>query len=338
MLLPAEGDGRGQFANVVCRDMVPPEHRPPLPPSSVGASGRSSDSSDDSDSQDGDSSSASAAPAAPPVDTTGHVWEAPQLCPDSDSSSGDDSSSGSDTPAPAAAPVDTTGHVWEAPQLSPDSDSSRGDGASFDVDSSSDASDSDSDGDALGPPFPECGQCGARHGAPGQPAACLPRVRHVDGQRKRKEDVGPHMHGHVPAGLPAGLVAGAATGSGNNCLVHSLMQLVSPSPTDTPGGAWADEVRRCREARTALRLQDASIRTDYLSLADWWQPILTYLDVDPTTYTVRCYTPEHGGEHHGHGPTVLHLWNGSYTHYEPVTPAPAPAPAAARPAAKRRRR
>ncbi len=115
------------------------------------------------------------------------------------------------------------------------------------------------------------------------------------------------------------------------------MQLVSPSPADTPGGAWADEVRRCREARRALRRQDASIGAGYLSLADWWQPILAYLDVDPTVYTVRCYTPGHGGEYHGHGPTVLHLWNGSYTHYEPCTPTPAPAPAAARPAAKRRR-
>ena len=136
--------------------------------------------------------------------------------------------------------------------------------------------------------------------------------------------------------LPAGTVPGRATGQDNCCLAHAILQQVDLSPAGTPGGAWADEVRRSVAARAALVADDPSVADGgFLTLAEHWWLLLIALGKDPAEYRVTCYTPQHGGEAHGDGPRELRLYNGDYAHYVPLVSAPVPQPAVRAP--KRRR-
>ena len=202
--------------------------------------------------------------------------------PDADSSSSDS--------------ADDDGMEWPLP----DPPSSSSDGGS---DDSSGTDDDDTEPSLPGSdaPPPECVDCGARHGAPGAPAACLPREPHADGQRKRVHEVGPHFLGVMPGGLPPRTGAGRATDAQNACLIHTLLQLVDPSPDDAPGGRWADEVRRSVAVRATLAAADPSVADGgFLGFAEQWQPILAALGKHPAEYRVVCYSP-HGSEAPGRG-------------------------------------
>ena len=106
-----------------------------------------------------------------------------------------------------------------------------------------------------------CAVCGHRHGEYGHSAVCQPRVSHPD-QRCAE-----HFMGNQVAWAPPGMIRGKATGLDNSCLVHTLMQLVSPSAPGTPGGVWEDEERRSVEIRHALEVAEPSLRRGYLTLA-----------------------------------------------------------------------
>ena len=116
------------------------------------------------------------------------------------------------------------------------------------------------------------------------------------------------------------MTRGTATGKRNSCLVHTLMQLVAPSAPDTPGGMWADEVRRSIEIRGVLAAMDPLLSAGhgYLSLALHWRPILIALEKNPADFRVVCYTSTHGREEDGDGSRVLSMFNHAFSHYDPL--------------------
>eukprot|EP00397_Hematodinium_sp_SG-2012_P071100 GEMP01137655.1.p2 GENE.GEMP01137655.1~~GEMP01137655.1.p2 ORF type:complete len:122 (+),score=13.65 GEMP01137655.1:49-366(+) len=81
---------------------------------------------------------------------------------------------------------------------------------------------------------PPCGECGHRHGEPGHDKTCTPPVPGIDGSRKTSAEAGAQKHasGHDPSEfeVPVNLIHGTATAAGNNCLIHSIVQLLHPRP------------------------------------------------------------------------------------------------------------
>ena len=134
---------------------------------------------------------------------------------------------------------------------------------------------------------------------------------------KTEANVGPHYLGNHEAGAPLGMQRGSATDSQNTCLIHTLMQLVYP------GGVWNDEVRQSILIRRKLEEEFPLLRSTpaetnpYLTFELHWKPVLTALGVNHEDFQVVCYTP-HGPERHGDGRQILSLWNGRFSHYEPL--------------------
>ena len=167
---------------------------------------------------------------------------------------------------------------------------------------------------------PECESCGARHGLPGHPPACRRRVKHRDAERKTAADVdnGPHCTGLTPsdAKIPEGMAPGRSTTAGNNCLIHSLIQAVKPTM------GWGEGEQLARQLRGALVGEMGCSESGFLSVGDWWRPILSKLGEDPRSYTLFTHTESAGAEKHGGGPNVIRILNTGFCHFVPLSANP----------------
>ena len=167
----------------------------------------------------------------------------------------------------------------------------------------------------------ECALCGYRHGA--EPkfrqqykigAECLAAVAHPDAQTTSKTVDG-YAYFEGTHAVPTNAREGSASGEGNNCLLHTLLQLTKgESRTDT----WAADVKRCAEVRAQLVANRECSPTSLLTLHDWWAPILHLYGEDPAAYTIYCFTEGDAGEKHGTGNNVLYMRNQGFNHFVPI--------------------
>ena len=93
--------------------------------------------------------------------------------------------------------------------------------------------------------------------------------------------------------FPEGAAVGAADGYGNNCLIHSLSQILS-------GARWAGSactsVRpRCAAVREALVVKYGCDPHAELELQVWWHLIVEELGGDPSDWNVLCWSGRDSG-------------------------------------------
>ena len=124
------------------------------------------------------------------------------------------------------------------------------------------------------------------------------------------------------AGMPPDYRNGEATSKNHNCLIHSLMQLVTKESHQEDSPGWKEqEIAANTIRRTVVELdldKSVKVRSGYLELETYWEPILRALGVEPRKYQVICYN-KHGNETHGNATdNVLRLNSVAYAHYVPV--------------------
>ena len=127
-------------------------------------------------------------------------------------------------------------------------------------------------------------------------------------------EIRPEKKGLKPSevALPPGAEVGAATSKGNNCLVHSVVQLVQPEQSREESKVESLELR------SELVEKQKCPKTTFLPLKQWWQPILRELGEDPEGYRISCYTAHRGAQFHGSGAVNFVLFNKGFNHFEPV--------------------
>ena len=175
--------------------------------------------------------------------------------------------------------------------------------------------------------FPVCDNCGHRHGAPGAPPICPPRnSSHPDAKLPPRDSSGqpiprPFYLGEAsPVGTP-----GTATTKGNNCLIHTLAQLVHGDP-DAPEKRIGHDTY-CQGVRRRLVQFHQCRPSDILDFQDWRQPIIAALDCDPSRYTVTCFPQDDPtGARAGSGPVEIQVPNRGKYHFAPLAPALAQVP------------
>ena len=124
-----------------------------------------------------------------------------------------------------------------------------------------------------------CDNCGHRHGEAGAPATCPDRESHPDGQLPPRDDAGnpvlpPHCMGEsVMSGTP-----GRATAKGNNCLIHSLAQLVHGDfDFDAPGKRICHDAY-CERVRAHLSRDRGCDPQANVDFELWAAPIIAAFD------------------------------------------------------------
>ena len=168
---------------------------------------------------------------------------------------------------------------------------------------------------------PECGACGWRHGARddfkkkrGIGKTCKTKEASSDAHTTR-ETINDYAYFQGNCPLPDGARDGKATGDGNNCLIHSLIQLVTPMQL-LP--SRQEQIQWCRNIRANMAEKRGCTRGDFLDVAGWWAAILDELAKNVNMYTIRVYTEGGAGEQHGAGPNVLRLRNKGFNHFAPA--------------------
>ena len=84
---------------------------------------------------------------------------------------------------------------------------------------------------------------------------------------------------------PAGAVVGYADGSGNNCLIHSLAQILHGPQTTQKSRALRN---RCVDVRASLVDKYGRIPHAELELAAWRRLIIEELGGSPQDWNVLC--------------------------------------------------
>ena len=112
--------------------------------------------------------------------------------------------------------------------------------------------------------------------------------------------------------LPPHCEIGSATAQGNNCLIHSIVQLALPDLS------W----RGGEQAASGIRHQPAKEKRcpkhAYLELEKWRQPILREIGKNPSDYRVSRYNKASGAQFHGSGHINMVLFDEGFSHFAPV--------------------
>ena len=93
--------------------------------------------------------------------------------------------------------------------------------------------------------------------------------------------------------FPEGAVVGAADGYGNNCLIHSLSQILSGERWKE--GACTSIRPRCAAVREALVAKYGCDPHAELELEAWRRLILEELGSDPSDWNVICWSGRDSG-------------------------------------------
>ena len=118
-----------------------------------------------------------------------------------------------------------------------------------------------------------------------------------------------------PAGHP-----GTATPNGNNCLIHSLYQLVS-GEMDCPATRPAHDAI-CAAARRRLVEDHMCDPARFLDFETWAERAIHALGFDHSGFTATCFSKEFpGGSTAGDGPKAIQLLNQGNCHFVPLVPA-----------------
>ena len=101
---------------------------------------------------------------------------------------------------------------------------------------------------------------------------------------------------------------GRATAKGNNCLIHSLAQLVHGDfDFDAPGKRICHDAY-CERVRAHLVHERGCDPRAHLDFELWAAPIIAAFGRDPEDYSVACYSDQHdGGCRVGGGPVELQV-------------------------------
>ena len=113
---------------------------------------------------------------------------------------------------------------------------------------------------------------------------------------------------------PEAITWGVATTRGNNCLIHSLLQLTTQKWSEQ-NTSW--QLRTCENVRTQLATSQNCPKDSLLFVEDWWEGILVALGAIPEDYVLKVFTENDGAVTLGSGHRRIFMFNEDRVHFVP---------------------